>query len=704
MNTNNVEMIIRRKQGILVPEAQGTPAPESAFATFLGSLEVIGYTLSKPAAEAVRSLNVEQLTELHNMFLPELHKAVGNHVLYTPLYPNFPKQVMDASIVELYLNAFMHYLGDSIGLRITPAIQKEKRETVRYNFNHLRALNLVTEAEFTQIFEDLLASKASFSPVDITDINWFADNCSDEMLVFLPENIPNRENFAHLIASLYTNDKALFEYLLKSRAKTATDVLRVAVAIAAKEGSVSLAAYPHIKFGNFAKPTRRVLLSTLNAMVNPQEDMNRYAGLWKILGEKLHPGQYANRYPKAYEAFSDIRSGNPVQSFASRFEALMEEGNVSDATELAITRPGEFARRLDYMLRVASPDERTHILTSFAAVAPKVATNVLWKMRSHFQKRTEGTANRYFYLKGDLTRIKAIPNEVPVMDTDLVSQVVEICSKALMIALSEREGLGKVYVDPQLSNHTVPEAVRSANRSLNIAGRGTRVSFGDDNIQRFFLWWKDGEDRTDLDLSVNYYDEGFKPLGAVWYSNLLNQFSTHSGDITSAPFGASEFIDIDVAKAVKSGVRYATMSVMSFTGQPLHTLAECFAGVMSREDMMSGEIYEPRTVRNIFDLSASSTLIVPMVIDLWKREYIWADVSAVSSGAHINVAYEGSRLVDLSRSIVEKEYVSLYDVFELNALGRGTLVSTPEEADIVFGVDASGRVTESVESILANYV
>lgn len=704
MTTINVEMMVRRKQGILIPEAQGTPATDVVFGSFLRSLEQLGYTLGERAFSAARSLSTEQLVKFHDTFLPELGKQVGAHVQYKPMYPNFPNQVMQASDAELYLNAFMRYFGDAIGVLITPVTKVGVRAALNRRFSHLKVLDLITEEDFIQIFSDLLSMKASFSPVDVEDLKWFIENYGDEALTRVPEVIPNKENIAHFVVAVHHYDKSLAESFIKNHAKTATDLLRIAVSLSGNAGSVSLAAYPPIRFGNISKADRRFLLNALNHVPYPQEDMARYAGLWKILGEKLHPGQYATRYPKAYEAFSDLRSGKPAKSFAAKFDALMAEGDIVGVTKLAVTRPGEFARRLDYMLRSSTVEDHAGILASFAAVAPQVATNVLWKVRSHFEKRDEKKENRYFYLKGDLARIKSIPNEVPVMDAKLASQVVEICSNALVESLSERTAMGKVYINPKLRSYTLPEAVRSANRSLNMVGRGTRIPLGDDKIQRLFLWWKDGERRTDLDLSANFYDENFNTMDSVWYGNLRNSYATHSGDITSAPHGASEFIDVNVPVAVQHGVRYVTMSVISFSGQPLHLLPECFAGVMSRPDGQSGEIYDPRTVRNTFDLSAESTLIVSMVIDLLKREYIWADVSATHPGAYANVSTDAPLLAKLSQSIVEKEYVTLYDVFGLNALGRGELVDSPEDADIVFDVDASGRVSESAESILGNYV
>ena len=38
-----------------------------------------------------------------------LKEMKGDHVKHTPMYPNFPKQVMEMEFCDLYRNAMMHY-------------------------------------------------------------------------------------------------------------------------------------------------------------------------------------------------------------------------------------------------------------------------------------------------------------------------------------------------------------------------------------------------------------------------------------------------------------------------------------------------------------------------------------------------------------------------------------------------------------------
>lgn len=86
------------------------------------------------------------------------------------------------------------------------------------------------------------------------------------------------------------------------------------------------------------------------------------------------------------------------------------------------------------------------------------------------------------------------------------------------------------------------------------------------NTVRCFIWWKDGQSRTDLDLSAVALNENHMHKCSIAYYNLRELGGYHSGDITSAPNGASEFIDIDIEKFLKLGIKYVLISVNSFTG------------------------------------------------------------------------------------------------------------------------------------------
>jgi hypothetical protein len=61
------------------------------------------------------------------------------------------------------------------------------------------------------------------------------------------------------------------------------------------------------------------------------------------------------------------------------------------------------------------------------------------------------------------------------------------------------------------------------------------------------------------------------------------------------------------------------MTLNSYTHQPYCELPECFAGWMARDKAASGEIYEPKTVVDRVDLTADSTIAIPLIIEIVER-------------------------------------------------------------------------------------
>ena len=84
----------------------------------------------------------------------------------------------------------------------------------------------------------------------------------------------------------------------------------------------------------------------------------------------------------------------------------------------------------------------------------------------------------------------------------------------------------------------------------------------------------------------------------------------HSGDITEAPEGASEFIEIDLSTVA---ARYIVPQVNVYAGEGFEEVAESFFGFMERDGEQQGRPYEPRTVRMKSDLRGAGRIALPLV-------------------------------------------------------------------------------------------
>ncbi len=677
-------IFVRRCKKVLLNQASTNEVlPSHYVATVVKTIEALGFGMSADLIAACKHLSLSELADLKKQLFECLAKEKGAHQKLTPMYPDFPKQVMDMSEAELYLNAMVHYFS---GGKYLPAKPKKlfglipvPQRAPLAEAPDLRPLALSTLEQFELQFRQLLSVNSSISVTDKDDIAAYIDFFDGDIERFLPAQIAHRENKAFILAQLIerTADSA---NLVTKYVDTATDVLRLAAALSG--GDVSLT--EPAKFKTYKRSVRRLLLSLLESRSNLIEDMLRWKERWIRLGEKLHPGEFKDRYPRSFEAFNILRNGLPSNTFNSRLEKALELSDATAAVAMLKTRPGDFARRLDHLLRIAGTHQED-VAFAFAKVVDKVSTPVLLQVLHHFKNRAQPRPLRVFFPKSQLAKAQAIPDCLPALPPLVCELAAGLCRKALLERFAKLPPLGTCWVDPGLKNFMVPFAQRSASKALRTTSRGSKLPLPDTNVLRFFTWWKNGLYRTDIDLSAAVFDENFAFIDALTYYNLKNFGGCHSGDIVDAPEGASEFIDISIDRVLKHHGRYVVMSLLSYTAQPFCDLPECFAGWMAREQPESGEVFEAKTVQDKLDVSGNTRVSIPAIFDLVERQAIWVDIALTRNPNWYNNIAGNLNGIQLSlKSMVDLNKPTLYDLLLLHAEARGQLASSAELATTKF--------------------
>ncbi|OLO79541.1 hypothetical protein BKH15_01985 [Actinomyces oris] len=709
---------IRRLGAVYVPSTTGGPAASSSTASrveaparqrssdagvdaALTTLRALGYRLSAPAREALTC--PEQAWALVNAAARLTSGSPAAE--YRPFYPDFPIQVRSASEATLLVNAALHYLGDVVGVRILPDYRPSPREPLPGDDGALTELGLATVRDLEQIVADLIAQATPFSAQDRADLTALSD--------FGPEAAPRvavKENLAVLTVTFPDLD-------FSASYRTVTDVLRLAVAMAG--GDVSLA--EPCRFPSFSRAQRRRLLGLLDAVGQVQdsrdsaEEMARRCERWKRLARHLRPGDYARRFPRAAALLHQVASGGAEEGFTSRLEEALAHRDVESALRLLSTRPGVFARRLNHLLRLCVDEAtRERVVAGFARVAPEVSLPVLVRLWEYFSSPgPDALPWRVVAIKAATgTKTTLIPSTRRPGPAD--AAVV----RAVEEALRRRARLGRIAVDQGMyEGYTAPVGLRSASPGMRTAGRGTRLPLPEGETIRFFLHWRDlpepppdapepagpaaAEDRdtrVDLDLSAFFVSEDFTRTEQIAYYNLRSTAAVHSGDLTSAPDGAAEFIDVTLAEALRQEWRYVVMTVHSFSHHQLSEVPECWAGAMARgADPQSGEVFEASTVMQRLDLVSPTFNATPFVIDIAERRLIWWDLP-VGVGEHqvANLDRSSNRVLAHLLDLLEGRRMPLAHLLGLLA---DVVVEDPDEAELVFG--EGGILPWQTERILA---
>lgn len=701
MNATN-KILLRRKNLLIVEptnaDYEQTKNEQVLVVTMMKNVQSLGYTFSKELFEALSHMNRDELKVFYSDLIPALKELVGADVEYNPMYPNFPTQVAEMDGIELFINAIVHYW--SFGT-LMPEYEKDERLPL-IDVNKMALLSTGNNEDLMEIFKNLVASKTSLSAQDKEDVTTIIKDCAD-YANYLPDEIPLKENVA-LIGKLIIEEapiksaKAISKYF-----RTATDVLRLVTALS--DGDISLAG--KTKYRNLKRRERRMILDLLANCGNITEDLFRYQYEWIRVAEILHPFEYGykKKYQNINKAFNTLRNEKKPLMFGGKVQAAILRKDMETAAELLKSRPGEFARQLDKVLR--DSNDPYYTLECFKSVASEISTPVLLQVRQHFIGRMAETPNpvRVFFPKGNLAKAMSIKNELPAIDKTICQNVAKACRDALIEQYKSKESLGKVYVDEEFKNYLVPFSQRSASSTTKSVVRGSQLPIKSDaTAVRAFIWWtntnKDNgwdEGRVDIDLSAAIYDSDWNYVEHVSYTRLRSgkMKAYHSGDITnggsSKGKGVAEFLDVNIDAVAENG-RYIVYQVYNFTGQKFSTLENCRFGWMEREDVDSGEIFEPTTVNMVMDVNAEGVTAIPVIFDCVERKFIWCDMNLGIERSHYGGINLESNLTGVTATCYAMTHLNkpnIYDLAMFNAMARGTVVDSRNEADIIFSNDTT---------------
>ena len=700
MNATN-KILLRRKNLLIVEpinaDYEQTKNEQALVVTMMKNVQSLGFTFSKELFEALSHMNRDELKVFYSDLIPALKELVGADVEYNPMYPNFPTQVAEMDGIELFINAIVHYW--SFGT-LMPEYEKDERLPL-IDVNKMALLSTGNHEDLMEIFKNLVASKTSLSAQDKEDVTTIIKDCAD-YANYLPDEIPLKENVA-LIGKLIIEEapvksaSAISKYF-----RTATDVLRLVTALS--DGDISLAG--KTKYRNLKRRERRMILDLLANCGNITEDLFRYQYEWIRVAEILHPFEYNYpRYKNVNKAFDTLRNDKKPLMFGGKVQAAILRKDMKAAADLLKSRPGEFARQLDKVLR--DSDNPAYILECFKSVAVEISAPVLLQVRQHFIGRMAETPNpvRVFFPKGNLAKAMSIKNELPAIDKTICQNVAKACRDALIEQYKSKESLGKVYVDEEFKNYLVPFSQRSASSTNKSVVRGSQLPIKSDaTAVRAFIWWTNtskgnGWDagRVDIDLSAAIYDSDWNYVEHVSYTRLRSgkMKAFHSGDITNGGSlngkGVAEFIDVDIDAVAENG-RYIVYQVYNYTGQHYSSLENCRFGWMEREDVQSGEIFEPTTVNMVMDVNAEGVTAIPVIFDCVERKFIWCDMNLGIERNHhggINLESNISGVTATCYAMTHLNKPNIYDLAMLNAMARGTVVTDRNEADIIFSNDTT---------------
>lgn len=697
------ELISLHSRVVLPAPSADLVAPEDMAFAMNREVAVFGFTLDRAIIDRLKVLDRATLLSFRQNLLANLAEVTGADKKHTVLFNKFPYETPDKAeflmsrIVGFFSNELKLYehtnyrvldcghaidpklfdLSDFNGCPICGAQSHDLQqvETVLHDFQTitpLRLLKLADDGFLGDLGNALIGRNSSLSMSErslLRDIHERGVEISMPSKIF-KETLP----FAYSVFGAEA---------IRSSISGATDVLRLAYFVSDSESDLSLKENVRFKVSTRHK---KAFLSLLEDREDLAEDLLRHRERWLRLGERLNPGSKENRrrFPKTAAAFDTLRNDpKSIQTLSRLVERKVRNLTIDAELLSALSkRPGEFVRRIDFMLRTST--DTTEVLAAFEKAVPLATTKMLFEVEKYLSHRGMASRKRVFVPKGQMNKVKIIADTRQRIPEATLLRAMNIVNAELLGRLEKREPMGRVYVDPMLKRMLVPFNRRGDSAASAAVQKGSRYPINPKaKVIRLFQWWTG----RDLDLSAVLFGDNFKFIDQVSYTNLSGYGMTHSGDITYAPNGAAEFIDIEIDTIRERGVRYVAMSVISFSGESFNTFP-AFAGFMERDALKSGARFEPESVALKYEVNAQATQSMPLIFDVLTREVIFADISG-SKRRFARVHGNDDEIGTLAQAVIEMPLrkPTLHDVISMNALARGSLAATAEEADMVFGLD-----------------
>jgi hypothetical protein len=680
------EVVVRKTHRVPLPETaergDGSGVARQADAALLDA----GWKLSGDLLERLSAMAPGSAMETAVRIIAVARREAGDHVRHNSYFIDFPANVPDT--VDFWLERITAALAVPatagrtqaqlaqgwVNLLDLPGYGTYQHTWEEMIAAHGQFIPAVSDRltilhpggtlgqEVTSLYLSLAGSRVPLSDGDAAVLAEAAMECAGGPQ---PDTIPVRENRATINRVRLAAGAPLL-------ADTVTDILRLAAV--ASDGDVSL--LEPVRLRSFSRPERRMLLAALDAVVAGSKaklgDVNQRREQWKRLGERLHPHEFP-QWPHAAAVFAVARGEKRVPSMASRVEAAFGAGDARAAAAMLSDAPGMFFRSADRLLRTAGyVAERAQVLQTAAQLAPRASGRVLLSLREHLPSRMVPTDVSRVYANRGSRGMAAADTRKP-LDPGAVTELMALLDTEIGRRLSLAD---PVIVDPAVLDVALPLSGKAMPDGLGVMPRGS-VSPVAGNLLRFFCYWRQRERRTDYDLSALMLDEQYgNPEHVSWrnYRAGKAEYATYSGDITEAPEGATEFIDIQLRRITR---RFILPQVYIYAGEGFASAAESFFGFMLRDSAQKGAPFEARTVRMKSGLRGSGRVALPLAFmrgedGKWRAKWLHL---YLRGHANFNQV-EGNRVTTslLTRAIIEREYLNVGYLADL-AARQGTEVT-----------------------------
>lgn len=666
-------VIVSRTLRVPTPDMGDVPINDAntiKAVVYLDSMLVgIGFKMSTNLLRKLTTLGTKDVGSIGQKVYKVAQTLVGDHVRHNPLFKDFP------DVVPEDLSTWWGKISSvpSVGHSFEDMLACHD-DLVQESPNKWKVLDVgdVLAVECGRLFAQMASSPL---PMAEDDKALFDYLCTAFGNYVLPETIPVAETRA------IVNGHRIRQGLPLA-VQSSTDILR---AIAHRCGAPVDLIVP-FKVMSLPRRERSVIAKAFETRdVSFFDGVQVNAEKWKRVFERLHPYEFklaGVRYA------ADVALGKVVHTTPMGcLESYFKSKDLVSILDLGRKNPGIFVRSLDRILRTF-PNDYGFIVDALPAIFSKVSTRVLVGLYNSLDGRDVPSPRRAFTNVKGKTHVQKGDDRATIP-----AAVITSTRDTLKLLIADRVFGGKNVVvgDDTILHMAVPVSEKNTTRGVGSWSVGTKlpiVPVKSSKTLRFFMYWHQQTEGTDLDLSVMLLDKDFNLVDVCSFYSLQAMGLTHSGDIRSAPDGASEFVDAELAK-VPSKVVHIVPCVNVFRGEGFDKVKESFFGYMLRDKVSGGAPFEPLTVETKTPLRGHGSASIPMMFSRVGDRWESTTLNLFSEG---RIAANPSTL-DRIRGVFTRSYLTFYDLYRVTK-------QDPSLPSVYLGVNAP--VDRRYESVITS--
>jgi len=618
------------------------------------NLKALGYQLADK--DIVRLAKEYQ----SNPNMQPLYKRVMDlepAITVSPMYPNFPKQVMEMDEIKYRTHQIMHYFS-TYGLEDVLGIEIEEGwlpETVNIESRikdkqvaDLKTIDYLSTVEIEQkIINDLIGRNERLQPKEIELAKTVL--LKTDLII---DNVPFKDNIGAIYGDILLNGELEDRYKVFS---ALTDIIK-------HPGDVlDLTEYMVVKnkYKHFKTSVKRGLVSLFEQFSYGAIEENLASNRWsnRFLGKGGKPRSINrnialidylsfNRFATskdAMEIVNELKDGNLI-SWNQKLEQAYTEGDFKLVLNLLSQRPGIMFRQVNRLVKLGV--DHKEIMKSLKASAGDLKTQTIISALNNYDGVEE--VDKVFFstlianlLSKDMDDFRGKTIFIDEKDVDFSKSKIEITDKF--------EG----YITNGLAIK-IPENTK---------------------FLRFFTYWND-EKRIDVDLhGATVYKDG-RRSHVGWNGRFRDDSLVHSGDITHS--NATEYIDMDLEAAREEGIEFVQFNINSYTEIPFNNIDTVFTGLMALSKMRAEvDLFDPKNVLFRHDLEYKAMSIDYSVIDVVNNLMF---INGTPSHTHNDENVKVAPVIKLSILV----YLSLLILTQ-----GGNIVDNKDDADLVLGLAKS---------------